>query len=332
MLKEYTPNIQADVDGFVNYSQMPKNNSKKPFNSYDATFSFATENLKSYLNLLEIANKKVLTVTSSGDHLINLALLNAKEIECFDINRLSYYWTKLKLNLLMFLPYEEFIAYFTYCEDSTILCYALYPQNINENCYDYNIYAKVRDRIEPEIRSFFDKIYEIFGYSGREFSKSGFFNNTSIASAKFNNIYLSSPKNYYEARKKILELYKNNLIRFYDSDLFGIGDLENEFNLALISNIYDYIPMANKEAFVDFIINDMSRILTANAQVIVEYQYCGSHDKDINSSYQFLTSSYSLPPEMQALSKLNLSTIAVPSIHKRYRESGLKDCVYVYKR
>lgn len=331
MLNEYIPNIPDDFTGFINYSQMSKNDSRKNFSSYCATFAFATENLNSYLNLLDIANKKVLTVTSSGDHLINLALLNAKEIECFDINRLCYYWTKLKLNLLMLLSYEDFIAYFTYCEDSTIISNVLYPLNVNEHCYDYSIYAKVREKLEPEIRCFFDKIYDIFEYSGEKFSKSGFFNNISIASAKFNNTYLSSPKNYYQAKEKIIDLYKNHKIKFYNSDLFDIHELENGYDIVILSNIYDYIPMDNKKDFVEYMINDMGHILAPNAQVIVEYQYCGSQD-GMDSGYQSLSNNDNLPPEIQPLSKLNVSMITVPSIHEKYRKIGLKDCVYVYKR
>lgn len=339
MLEESVFHGREDFVGFIKYTKDRKYNGAK-FSKYCSIFTFATENLDSYLKELDVFNKRVLTITSSGDHLINLALLGISEIDCFDINRLCYYYTKLKLTSLMFLTYEEFITYFTYCEDSVLMADTMYPLNINECRYDYSIYTKIRENLDMDVQLFFDELYATYEYSGEIISLSKLFNNVPMTSAKYNNTYLASCKNYYKAREQVRKLSIANKIKFYNLDFFQLHELDKQYDIVLLSNIYDYIPVSDKNLFVEYIKQQMNDILTDNCIVTVEYQYCGDRRENGNGFINNLAinvdtirdTKYVLSGDIKILDGLNLSLIKVPSIYKAHRENNMEDCIYVYKK
>ncbi len=328
---------QTDFDGFMNYKE---NKADIKFSEYCSIFTFATENLDSYLKELNVVNKKVLTVTSSGDQLINLALLKANEIDCFDINRLCYYYTKLKITGLMFLDYEEFIKYFVYCEDSVLMANVLYALDINEQCLNYNIYNKISEKLDSDVRYFFDKLYAEYHYDGIHIARSALFNNISLVSAMYNNTYLASRENYYNARQQIKHLQDNNKIKFYNLDVFELHKLDQKYDIVLLSNIYDYIPVSLQYKFTEYVKHQLDGILRPGSRVVVEYQYCGDSRKQSENTIKNLSinvgciknSKYVLSKDVEALGTLNLSLIKVPTIYKELRESNMEDCVYVYHK
>ena len=109
--------VEKDFNEFIGYAERNRDillYTKKPiFEKYSPVYTFTTENLESYFIEMNLEDRKCLTVASSGDQLINLALMGAKKIDCFDYNRITYYIVKLKLAALQDLTYQEFIDYFT---------------------------------------------------------------------------------------------------------------------------------------------------------------------------------------------------------------------------
>ena len=339
MLEESVFHGREDFAGFIKYIKDKRYNNVE-FSKYCSIFTFTTENLDSYLKELDVYNKRVLTITSSGDQLINLALLNVNFIDCFDINRLCYYYTMLKLTGLMFLDYEEFISYFTYCEDSVFIADTMYPLNINEYRYDYNIYTKIREKLDIDVQLLFDELYATYEYSGEAISRSKLFNSVPMTSAKYNNTYLASCENYYKAREQVKKLIEKYRIKFYNLDFFQLHELDKQYDIVLLSNIYDYIPVPDKNLFVEYIKQQMNNILADNCIVIVEYQYCGDKRENGNEIINNLAinvdtirdTKYVLSEDIKLLDELNLSLIKVPSIYKAHRENNMEDCVYVYQK
>ena len=82
------------------------------FGEYASVYIFTTESLSSYIDKLKVKNKDILTVTGSGDQLLNLALNGAKTVDNFDINKNAYYFVQLKLAALQSLNYDEFLNFF----------------------------------------------------------------------------------------------------------------------------------------------------------------------------------------------------------------------------
>ena len=62
------------------------NYSKFTHMGYNLIYPFTTENLNGYMNKLDFKNKKVLTVGSSADQILNVFLLGCKDITLLDIN------------------------------------------------------------------------------------------------------------------------------------------------------------------------------------------------------------------------------------------------------
>lgn len=339
MLKETNFHGDIDFQGFMQNNENKNNNNKK-FSEYCSIFTFATENLDSYLRELNVKNTKVLTVTSSGDQLINLALLGANNIDCFDINRLCYYYTKLKLTGLMFLDYEDFMAYFAYCDDSIFISNTLYALDINDQFFNYNIYNRISEKLEPGVKIFFDALYAEYHYDGIRIARSPLFNNVSLASAMYNNTYLVSPENYYQARENIEKLIANKRINFYNLDIFELHTLEQKYDIVLLSNIYDYIPVSLQDDFTNYIKHSLNNILTPSAKVAVEYQYCGDSKQDNDHMIHNLSvnkdlivgNEYALSKDIETLSTLRLGVIKVPTIYKELREGNIQDCIYVYHK
>ena len=56
--------------------------------NYCPIYLFTTENIKGITNSLDVTNKNILTVSSSGDHILNMLLNGATNIESYDINYL----------------------------------------------------------------------------------------------------------------------------------------------------------------------------------------------------------------------------------------------------
>ena len=77
---------------------------------FDSIYPFTTENISGYMSSLDLSNKRVITVTGSGDHVINAIKAGSSEITTFDINPLSKNNLDLKLSGIKFLSYEDFLG------------------------------------------------------------------------------------------------------------------------------------------------------------------------------------------------------------------------------
>lgn len=69
-------------------------------NYFDKVYPFTTEAINSYFPLLDLENKKLLTLGSSMDQVFNAILLGAKEITVYDINPYILDFYKIKKNAL----------------------------------------------------------------------------------------------------------------------------------------------------------------------------------------------------------------------------------------
>ena len=72
-----------------------KDYSNSDFGSYGKLYHHTNENLKAYIPDME--GKSVLTVSSSGDHLLNIIVNGTFKIDTFDINKFSPLFQNLKL-------------------------------------------------------------------------------------------------------------------------------------------------------------------------------------------------------------------------------------------
>ena len=95
--------------------------------SFQKVYPFTTEDISGYLTQIDVENKKVLTVGSSGDQALNSLLLGAKEVTIFDINKTKEKFFKQKKDIILNSSREQLyqrilnLKEFDYFEDIFLL-------------------------------------------------------------------------------------------------------------------------------------------------------------------------------------------------------------------
>lgn len=97
------------------------------FMQYREVFLYGTENQKGISTVLDYKDKSVYTVASSGESYLNAIYNEAAEVDIYDINRLQFPVTFLKIASIMALSYEEFFAFLTPVKNGKILDTFLHP-------------------------------------------------------------------------------------------------------------------------------------------------------------------------------------------------------------
>lgn len=87
------------------------NMSKENYHGNSFIYRFTNEKINEYQKYLE-NRKKVLTVTASGDHILNSVLAGTKEIDSYDISRFPRYFFELKKAAILSLSKEEYLQFF----------------------------------------------------------------------------------------------------------------------------------------------------------------------------------------------------------------------------
>lgn len=252
------------------------------FSERNQIYPFTTENIRSYLNLFDLKNKKILTVSASGDHAFNSILLGAREIDCFDINRLTRYYMELKKAGIMTLDFKNFVSFFT---------------TNNHQTFNPKTYVKVREKLNDDTKLFWDSIYdEVINISfcspGEFIAYSNlFFSNCHFRMSAVNNLYLSREK-----YNKVKDVISDVKISYINSNLLDLPKiLKSQYDLIMLSNISDYLDQIflnyPLEEFRDFIINDLSKLLGIDGQIILAYVYGyriqqGNSRSGINNPYR----------------------------------------------
>lgn len=236
------------------------------FNKLSQIYSFTTENIAGYFEYLDFKNKNVLTVSASGDHIINAFYEGAQKVYAFDINYLALIYTHLKLVALEQLEYEEFLQFFMINEKNDM--------SRNKDALNYEIYLNRLRKFLPEnIAKHWDMMYKTFENSGYKLRNSYIFNNKhDNNNIKINsNIYLKRKSNYNKAKEKM----KYIEIRLINANYKNINimSLPNliKCDIVLMSNISDYIKsIYNQETnYLENYIKDIIKNFKNNENKIV---------------------------------------------------------------
>lgn len=230
------------------------------FNKYSSVYSFTTENIKGYFNESDIKNKNILTIAGSGDHIFNAMLLGAKNIECFDINKLTKYYIILKKTAISKLSYEEFIEFF------------IKDKKLNKKVFNVSTYSKLRNSLPTDVKVFWDIIFLIKdGYQVR--NSTLFFKDVINSEIFYSNNYMNED-NYYILKKVV----NNYNLKFYNCNLNDLPKLlNNKYDTIYLSNLINYLYFIFDEPllynFKNFITNDLNKYLNRNGKIFVAYLY-----------------------------------------------------------
>lgn len=206
----------------------PKMTSKSPM------YIYATEMVSDYYSKLNIKNKRVLSVTGSGDQIINAYFFGAKEVVGFDINKYASFFLELKVSAILNLTYQEFIRFF--------------GKDMVSGTLDIKLYNKLNQNLSSPARKFFDKIYQKFKNNGRRLLKSDYFRQRAmiLSSAAHINIYLKNEKNYLKCRG-IMQNKKLQSLELDVNDILINKKLKGKFDVINLSNVLNYLTGNTEE-------------------------------------------------------------------------------------
>lgn len=229
--------------------------SKLKFSNRSFIYTFTNECIKDYLNFFELKSKEILTVTGSGDHILNM-LLDVDSIDTFDINLYAYYFYILKSYALITLELDEYLDFFL----------------DKEIGYNKKTFDKIKQNWQDDIniRDFFDYVFKNYYVKHTTL----FTNNKYQDREKFikNNTYLEE-ENYYRLKNNLL----NKKVNFINSNLTKLN-LEKQYDYIFISNITDYLNnMFNNDplkSYKKFLYKSIIPYLKENGK-LVSYLYDG---------------------------------------------------------
>ena len=214
------------MDDIIRYLKYMKSLSSS-FGNYSKLYSFTTENIYGFLKNYDLNNKKVLTVAGSGDQRLNLLLMGASDVTCFDINPLSRMQLELKDAAIKNVNYEKFVKFF-----------GAYTKKYGDyyKMLDSRIFSEIEKDLDNDTYTFFNYIINQSDSIKPKNVYFDFFDNKLNKLVKFNN-YLEQ-ENYIKL-KNIIKYKKINFIR---SNIIDLKDniKDEKYDMILLSNISDY--------------------------------------------------------------------------------------------
>lgn len=288
----------------------------KRWRVFNKLYSFTTENISGYIDNFELVNKKLLTVGSSCDQIINAILMGCKDITLVDINPFVKYYYYLKISCIIDLSFDEFMLFLRYYD---------YPEmfNINERIFDRDLFNKIRvtlKNLDYESYLFWDNIFN--RYDNKNIRENLFFSceyNTKMI--KVFNRYLSNINNYNDSKSMVVDAS----VKFINSNIFNL-EIDNSYDNIWLSNIGFYL----RDNELKVIVDKMSKLLNIDGLLLICYLY----NTDMNTEYRNnLNDVYRLNNTIELLKNYNPQFITFKGVDGvMFNDNKMVDSVLVYKK
>ena len=223
------------------YSNISSTNT---FHDHSVIYKSSNERLSNISKYLK-NNKKILTVISSGDQIINSILEGIVNIDAFDISTFPKYFLFLKLAAIKRLNREEYIDFF-------------FETPTTEEIYD-DLYDVIRQDLSKENKEFWDSLFNYFDwydiYNSTLFSSEFMSKKTIIEE----NVYLKE-ENY----NKLKSMIDSVNINTYTGNILNLNNLySKEYDIIYLSNIINYVDKIEYKKLLDkFNLSEKGIILT----------------------------------------------------------------------
>ncbi len=204
------------------HSELPCNE----FRKYSGSFLFTTENQEGIEKVLDYKNKTALVPASSGDQYLGAVYYDAEFVRLFDVNRMTFYVTYLKIAAVRVLDYRKFISFFV--------------PTIKNDMYNHSFWnLSTLKRLLPSMPGNVGYFWDSVMY---EANRCGFGNLVSIEDYR-NKLSLitkgmpfyANEREYYKLQAKLRRMDFPN---FTESDILKLGDYINtKHDVVYLSNI-----------------------------------------------------------------------------------------------
>lgn len=198
------------------------------FSKYSSSFIFGTENQQEINKIVRYSQKTVLTPASSGDQYISSVYYDAEKTDIFDINRITFYVTYLKIAAIMLLDYEVFIRFFFPLLDS---------KKPNPLFWNLSILKGLLKVLPKNVAYFWDNIiFEMF--------ISSYGNLVCPSDPRFTPKMIKNGMPFYgdkgEYYKLQAKLRKKGFPKFFEADILNLGELlVADYDFFYLSNIFE---------------------------------------------------------------------------------------------
>lgn len=186
-------------------------------------YTSTTEYINNYVDD-SFKDKKLLTVTSSGDHTLESIVYGVKDITCFDINKFSKYMQMLKIAMIKSYDKKEFIDNMHYLIDFDSL-----HEKVIIVC---KLFDKVSKNLDDDANLFWQTYFnlKVKNDFNQLFINNKYFNNELFK----NDFYCSYLENKYDVLKQNIDSAN---IKYIDCDLLELSKLNDKFDIIMLSNI-----------------------------------------------------------------------------------------------
>ncbi len=234
------------------------------FTEYASFYHLTNESVETFLKIVTLTlETKALSILASGDQVFHLVQRGLKDIDTFDINRLTEYYAlgfkKRAIECLSFEDYNKLFEYYKEYYDKT------------HNCQHLDIEQYVIENMEDEYKWFWQELFYNLKQHGFNPSVFHFANRADRLSSicRIPNSYMKDIEKYNELQQK---LAKAN-ITFKQSSIVDVpNNFNKKYDLIYLSNVMEYYTeffCGNKKKALDILKKIYNENLNINGEILL---------------------------------------------------------------
>lgn len=258
--------------------ELIKRRNKDPYSyiKYSSSFLFGTENQAGIDTVMPYKDKDIATVASSGDQYLGAVYFGGKTVDIFDINRMTYFVTCLKIAAVYILDYKEFLDFFMPYDSKG---------NLKKSFFDLNVLKRLLPIMPIKVGLFWDRIM----FDIKKFGLGDLF---PINNSKYNYEHIKRGMPFYQSEEEYFKLQrllrKRAFPKFYEADVRDLGKvLTSNYDIVYLSNIIEclvctelyklYYPSPSIEEdfeheFTREILNSLKSLLRDDTTIMLDYR------------------------------------------------------------
>ena len=288
----------------------------KAFNKgFERIYPFATENISGYIDTFNLKNKKLFTMGSSGDQVLNAIYRDCNDVTVLDINPYTKFYYYLKAAAIIVLSKNEFYDFFRYKDYLKVF-------KDNNNVFNKEYYEKLKITLrllDYESYIFWDELFNT--YSGKQIRNKLFsMDEDRTYVIEETNLYLNNQK-YEEIKNKLKRVNPNFII----GDIFK-EELPESYDIIWLSNIGTYLS----RHFLKIMIDKMDKILKNDGTLLISYLYQTISTTKYQEDWKLI---YDLEKTLMVLKKYNPEFVSFKGVKGiKFDIDDIKDSILVYKK
>lgn len=283
---------------------------------FSRIYSFTTENINGYLDYFDLKNKKLLTVGSSGDQVLNAYYKGCQDITLYDINEYAKYYVNLKIAAITSINYNEFQNFF--------FKQVLNEKN-NKDMFNVEAFNKIKTTLkllDYESFLFFDELFSI--YKPNQIRENLFDDDESRYKVITNfNLYLKSEENY----NKLKHIIKKINFKYINGNIFK-NNIDDKYDNIFLSNLCTTTNINNlKKLLAKLDKNNLNQ----NGSILLGYLWKADFNSETyNNDWKEI---YKLPITKELLKKYITEYYHIKNDrHYIFGNSKTNDLVLIYRK